>query len=69
MRRSELLRTIRRQARASGVEVIDKGGAAHQHLVVGSVNIRVPRHIEISNGVTQQLLHALQAEFGNGWWR
>ena len=60
MKRTELIRTIRRQAKAAGLTLdLVREGKEHEQWKVGGTMLSIPRHREISPGVTRQLLKDL----------
>ncbi|MBO0808959.1 MAG: hypothetical protein J2P32_11750 [Actinobacteria bacterium] len=69
MRRTELIRKIRREARRQGVMVKTEEGGGHSILWLGSTKIPIPRHAEISPRTAEDILHECEAELGKGWWR
>jgi hypothetical protein len=70
VKRTELLRKIRREARRQDVSwATDGSGARHEAWWLGAVKIPVPRHAEISERTAQDILHECEAELGKGWWR
>lgn len=69
MRRTALVRKINREARRQGVTFKLEEGGRHTILWVGGVKIPVPRHPEISERTTQDILHECEAKLGKGWWR
>lgn len=66
VRRSEL---IRQEARRQGVEWKQVDGTKHDTFWLGSVKIPIPRHAEIGQRTTEDILHECEAELGKGWWR
>jgi hypothetical protein len=70
MRRTELIRKIAQEAKRQGVEWESTGGGTrHEMFRLGSAKIPVPRHDEIGNRTTEDILHECQAELGKSWWR
>jgi hypothetical protein len=69
VRRSQLIRKIRQEARRQGVSVKEVEGARHDILWLGSVKIPIPRHAEIGQRTTEDILHECESELGKGWWR
>ena len=69
MRRSELIRKIRQEARRQGVAWKQVEGAKHDTFWLGSVKIPIPRHAEIGQRTSEDILHKCEAELGKGWWR
>lgn len=63
MKRADLLRTIRKQARGAGLSMdLVREGREHEQWRVGETMLSIPRHREISPGVTRQILKDLAAE-------
>ena len=69
MRRSELIKKIRQETRRQGVEWKQVEGAKHDTFWPGSVKIPIPRHAEIGQRTTEDILHECGAELGKDWWR
>jgi hypothetical protein len=69
MRRAELTRDIRRAAKALGLEIESWEGAEHEIWMVGGVKTQIPRHREISDGVTAKIRKQLEPVLGSNWWR
>ncbi len=69
MRRRDLLRKIRQEAKACGKEVTESEGGAHTKVTVGSTSVRVPRHREINIETARAIMRDLDEEFGKGWSR
>lgn len=49
------------------VEAVE--GAKHDTFWLGSVKVPIPRHAEIGQRTTEDILHECEAELGKGWWR
>lgn len=70
MRRSALIRKIRRAAQRQGITFISTGvGARHELFLLGVTKIPIPRHTEIGERTTEDIFHECQGELGRGWWR
>lgn len=69
MKRSELVRKIRQEARRQSVAFKQVEGARHDMIWLGSTKIPIPRHLEIGQRTTEDILHECEAELGKGWWR
>ncbi len=71
MRRTELIRKIRREATRQNIRFVSKGGTKGPHEVfwLGAAKIPIPRHREISERTAQDILHECETELGKGWWR
>lgn len=48
MRRKELLRRIREEAKRCKKEVTEREGGSHTKLTVGSTSVRIPRHVQLN---------------------
>src|ERR1700678_4422766 len=64
MRRSELIRKIQREARRQDVERKRVEAAKHDAFWLGSIKIPIPRHAEIGQRTTEDILHECEAELG-----
>lgn len=63
MKRTALIRSIRDQARAAGLDLIlVREGREHAIWQVGAAKVSIPRHREISPGVTRKVLKAIEDE-------
>jgi hypothetical protein len=69
VKRSELIRKIRQEARRQDVAWNSVEGAKHDTFWLGSVKIPIPRHTEIGPRTTEDILHECEAELGKRWWR
>jgi len=69
VKREELVKKIRREAKRQGVTWKPAGGGKHETFWLGSAKIPIPRHSEIGERTTQDILHECEAELGKGWWR
>ena len=70
MRRAELIKKIRREAKRQGVSWTSAGGQGpHETFWLGKSKIPLPRHTEIGERTMQDILHECEAELGKGWWR
>ncbi|MBP7903560.1 MAG: hypothetical protein KAZ54_04725, partial [Candidatus Planktophila sp.] len=69
MKRRDLLRRIRREAKACGVEVTEREGGSHSRITVGKTSVRIPRHVEINIETARSIMRDLDKEFGKGWSR
>jgi hypothetical protein len=56
-------------SQAAGVAWKPVEGARHDTFWLGSVKIPIPRHTEIGQRTTEDILHECEAELGKGWWR
>jgi hypothetical protein len=69
MKRRDLLRRIRQEAKANGKDVTESEGGAHSKITVGKTSVRVPRHNEINIETARAIMRDLDEEFGKGWSR
>jgi hypothetical protein len=70
MRREELVRKIRREAKRQGISWESTGGGGrHETFWLGASKIPIPRHAEIGERTTEDILHECEDELGKGWWR
>ena len=71
MRRSLLIKRIRREARARGFEfVMVRQGSRHELWRCGHVLVPIPRHREIDDTTAEAgIFRRLEPMFGPGWWR
>ena len=71
MRRSAVIKMLRREARAHGVRMeLVRQGARHEIWRCGHVIVPIPRHREIDETTVEDgICRRLEAIFGPGWWR
>jgi hypothetical protein len=70
MKRSELIRRIRRAARPAGLTFeFDRQGKEHELWVCGRAKVSIPRHREINERTAEGICRDLEPELGEGWWR
>jgi hypothetical protein len=69
VKRSELIKKIRQEAKRQGVAWKAAEGAKHDMFWLGSLKIPIPRHTEIGQRTTEDILHECEEELGKGWWR
>lgn len=70
VRRSDLLKSIGRAARESGLEwKLDRQGANHEIWRLGDLLVPVPRHREVGAMTARRILMALEPALGKDWWR
>jgi hypothetical protein len=63
MKRTALIRSIRQQAKDAGLTMdLVREGREHEIWRVGGTDLPIPRHREISPGVTRKLLKAVEEE-------
>lgn len=56
VQRSDLMKRLRHQARARGVEMVLTEGAKHTKVVIGEARTVVPRHSEINERTARAIL-------------
>jgi hypothetical protein len=70
VKREELVKKIRREAKRQGVSWKPAGpGGKHESYWLGASKIPIPRHAEVGEHTTEDILHECQGELGEGWWR
>jgi hypothetical protein len=69
MKRIELLRLVRAEARRRGFTITEREGGRHTKLTVGSTSLIVGRHRELKPWESREILRTLESEFGEGWWK
>lgn len=69
MKREQLVKMIRREAKRRGLTWKPGEGGRHSVYWLGDTKIPIPRHTEIGEGLTQAILHECENELGKGWWR
>lgn len=69
MRRTELLRKIRKAARSAGVTYEEFEMTRHTGLTVGGARTTIARHAEIPDQMAEVIFKQLQDVLGKGWWR
>lgn len=70
MRRGDLIREIRREAKRNGLsfELIRSTGG-HDVFSLDGLVIPLPRHREIGSGLTEDIRKQCEPKLGKGWWR
>jgi hypothetical protein len=70
VKRTELIKRISQAAQQQGVTFASTGGGArHEMFMLGATKIPIPRHVDIGQRTTEDILHECQPELGKGWWR
>jgi mRNA interferase HicA len=70
MRRTELLRKIRRAAQAANIDwSMVRQGANHEVWRCGGQQVSIPRHREINEVTARGIMKDLEGELGERWWR
>jgi hypothetical protein len=61
---------LRRAARKAGKQFeFVRRGKKHDLYRIDGTKVPIPRHSEISPGLTESILHDMEAELGEDWWR
>ena len=70
MNRAEIIRRVRKAAKASGggFEIL-REGRDHEVWICGQTKVAIPRHREVSKFTAEGIFRDLEAELGDGWWR
>jgi len=70
MKRRDLERRIARRAAEMGLEwsLLRRNGD-HDIYLLDGLRLSIPRHTELSDGVTRRLLRDAEVKLGKGWWR
>ena len=66
VRRSELIKKIRQEAKRQRVMWKQVKGAKHDTFWLRSVKIPIPRHAEIGQRTIEEILHECAVELGKG---
>lgn len=69
MKRTEVLRRIRKAAKAAGVSYDEFEMTRHTGVTVGGVRTTVARHLEIADQMAEVIFKQLESALGKGWWR
>jgi mRNA interferase HicA len=70
MKRRDLLRLIATGARGGGIPWrFVRQGTDHEVWRCGAVQITVPRHREVDEMTSRQIMRRLESELGRDWWR
>jgi ribosomal protein S25 len=67
MKRRELLKRIRHEAKRCKKVVTESEGGSHTKLTVGKTSVRIPRHVQINIETARGIMRDLDEEFGKGW--
>ncbi|QFG13465.1 HicA-like toxin [Gordonia phage Powerball] len=69
-KRTDLVKTIAKAAKAAGVEwEVEREGANHTIYRLGSQRIAVGRHTELGNRYAEMVYKECEQTLGKGWWR
>jgi hypothetical protein len=69
MKRRDVLKKLRAQARAKGLEFEEYELTNHTGIRVGNTASTLGRHSEIDDLTARKFFDQFAAEFGKGWWR
>jgi hypothetical protein len=71
VKRNALLRQIARAANDKGLtwECVSTKGNHDKWRLGSTVQVSVPRHVEINEITAQAILKATEKEIGEGWWK
>lgn len=69
MKRTEMLKRIRRAAKDHGVQVREYELRNHSGLQCGETAVTVPRHSEIPDGMAETIFKQLEPALGRRWWK
>lgn len=69
MKRGDVIRKIRKAAKAKGSPYSQQELTRHTGITVGSVSTTVARHQEIPDLFAETIFRQLEPELGKGWWR
>lgn len=69
MKRTAVLKKLRKAAKAAGVEYREVELTNHLGVTVGSVRSTIGRHNEVAEGTVQAFYKQYEDVLGKGWWR
>ncbi len=71
MKRTDLIRRIRKAARAADRGWAERmpSGSKHGVWVCGTTTVTIPRHREINEDTAEGIMKELETELGENWWR
>ncbi|WP_348786538.1 ribonuclease PH [Leifsonia sp. NPDC080035] len=69
MKRRDVLKRLKAQARASGVSYSEQELTNHTGITIGSTRSTLSRHAEIDDVTARKFFDQFADEFGKGWWR
>lgn len=69
MKRTEMLKRIRKAAKARGLKVSEYPMTNHDGLTCGEVRTTVPRHTEIPDQMAETIFKQLEPALGQRWWK
>lgn len=69
MKRTAVLKKLRKAAKAAGVEYREVELTRHTGIFVGSVRTTLGRHSEVDEQTVESFYKQLESELGKRWWR
>ncbi len=69
MKRADVLKKIRKAAKAQGLAYTERELTRHTGITVGDVSTTVARHTEIPDLFAETIFKQLEPALGKGWWR
>lgn len=69
MKRAEVLRKIKKAAKAADLDYTEVEGGRHTKITVGSKSTVVARHNEIADLMAKIIFKQLEEVLGEGWWK
>jgi hypothetical protein len=68
-KRRDVIKTIRKAAKAANVEVTESEGGRHTLMILDGLRIPVPRHKEIPDRDAQNIYKEAEPKLGEDWWK
>lgn len=69
MKRTAVLKKLKRRARAQGLRFGTREGSRHTIVTVGATSRTLGRHSDIADGTAAAFFDQFADELGKGWWR
>ncbi len=69
MKRKEILKRLRMQAKNAGLPYAEEELTRHTAIQIGSVRSFLGRHAEIDDKTARKFFDQFADVFGRGWWR
>jgi hypothetical protein len=69
MKRTQVLKRLKKAAKAAGVSYDESEGTRHTHIVVGGIKSTLKRHSEIDDITVGLFFDQFAGKLGKGWWR
>ena len=69
MKRTAVIKKIKREAKARGLEFNVSALTNHDAVQVGETTKTLKRHSEIDDVTAKKFFDQFAGEFGKGWWR